>query len=382
MKYYIIVGEASGDLHASNLMEAMRKKDPGARFRCWGGDRMQAAGGELVKHIKELAFMGFAEVLTNLGKILPNFKLCKRDLLAWKPDVVILVDYPGFNLRMAAFAKRQGIPVTYYVSPQIWAWKQNRVKKIRRNVDLMLVILPFEKDFYARFGMEVDYVGHPLLDAVEKFKGQSDTIDFRKRNGLPDKPLVAILPGSREQEISRMLPGMLAVCRDFPYHHFVLAGLSMLPPVAYSKGPLPGNATLVMDQTQVLLSNAEAALVASGTATLEAALFDVPMVVCYKAGWVSYQIARKLVKVNHISLVNLVMDQSLVKELIQGDFNEQAVAMELDRLLADPGYRDRIMSGYSELKARLGGRGASERAAGAIAALLEGASTGQQKGLQ
>ena len=374
MKYYIIAGEASGDLHASNLMEAIKKNDPGARFRCWGGDRMQSAGAELVKHIRELAFMGFAEVLMNLGKILSNFRLCKRDLLAWKPDVVILVDYPGFNLRMAAFAKRQGIPVTYYVSPQIWAWKQSRLRTIRRNVDLMLVILPFEKDFYARFGMEVNYVGHPLLDAVEEFKDQSDPLEFRKRNGLPDKPLVAILPGSREQEISRMLPGMLAVCREFPSHHFALAGLSMLPAAAYSKEPLPQNATLVTDQTHALLSNAEAALVASGTATLEAAVIEVPMVVCYKAGWISYQIARKLVKVKHISLVNLVMDQSLVKELIQDDFNEKAVAMELERLLADPGYRDRILSGYSELKARLGGRGASERAAGAIAALLRGVS--------
>ena len=375
MKYYIIAGEASGDLHASNLMEAIKKNDPGARFRCWGGDRMQSAGAELVKHIRELAFMGFAEVLMNLGKILSNLRLCKRDLLAWKPDVVILVDYPGFNLRMAAFAKRHGIPVAYYVSPQIWAWKENRRRAIRRNVDLMLVILPFEKDFYARFGMEVDYVGHPLLDAVEEFKGQSDPLEFRERNSLPDKPLVAILPGSREQEISRMLPTMLAVCRDFPSHHFVLAGLSMMPAAAYSQEPLPENATLVMDQTQVLLSHAEATLVVSGTATLEAALIGVPMVVCYKAGWVTYQIARRLAKVKYISLVNLVMDQSLVKELIQDDFNEKTVSRELKRLIDEPGYRDRILSGYSELKARLGGRGASERAAGAIAALLKGAST-------
>jgi lipid-A-disaccharide synthase len=374
MKYYIIAGEASGDLHASNLMEAIKKNDPGARFRCWGGDRMQSAGAVLVKHIRELAFMGFAEVLVNLGKILSNFRLCKRDLLAWKPDVVILVDYPGFNLRMAAFAKKQGIPVTYYVSPQIWAWKQSRLRTIRRNVDLMLVILPFEKDFYARSGMEVNYVGHPLLDAVEEFKDQSDPLEFRKRNGLPDKPLVAILPGSREQEISRMLPGMLAVCGEFPSHHFALAGLSMLPAAAYSKEPLPQNATLVMDQTQALLSNAEAALVASGTATLEAALMGVPMVVCYKAGWVTYQIARRLAKVNYISLVNLVLNQALVKELIQDDFNEKSVSRELKRLIDEPGYRDRILSGYSELKTLLGGQGASERAAGAIAALLRGVS--------
>lgn len=370
MKYYIVAGEASGDLHAANLMEAIRGRDPGARFRCWGGDRMQAAGGELVTHIRELSYMGFAEVLANLGKILSNIRHCKRDLLAWKPDALILVDYPGFNLRMASFANRHGIPVIYYVSPQVWAWKQNRVRKIGRFVDLMLVILPFEKDFYARFGVEVVYVGHPLLDAVEKSRARSDPAGFRKRNRLPDKPLVAILPGSREQEISRMLPGMLAVCRDYPSNHFVLAGLSMLSPEVYSRTPLPENATLVMDQTDQLLSAARAAMVTSGTATLETALFDVPMVVCYKAGWISYQIARRLVKVKHISLVNLVMDQALVKELIQDGFHAESASLELGRLLANPGYRDRILSGYATLKEMLGGPGASERAAGAIVEML------------
>jgi lipid-A-disaccharide synthase len=371
MKYYIIAGEASGDLHASNLMEEIKKKDPRAHFRCWGGDRMQAGGAELVKHIRDLAFMGFAEVVLNLRTIYANFRLCKRDLLAWKPDVLILVDYPGFNMRMAAFAKAHGIPVVYYVSPQIWAWNQGRVKKIRRTVDRMLVILPFEKAFYARFGMEVDYVGHPLLDALETPGTERQLDGFRKRNRLPDKPLVAILPGSREQEISRLLPGMLAASKNFPSFHFVVAGLSMLPAANYAHVPLPENVSLVFDQTHALLSCAEAALVTSGTATLETALFEVPMVVCYKAGRVSYHIARKLVKVKYISLVNLVMDQELVRELIQDEFNEKAVSGELSRLLTDTVYRTRMLSGYTEMKAVLGGRGASERAAGIIDDLLK-----------
>lgn len=372
MKYYIIAGEASGDLHAANLMHALKQADADARFRVWGGDRMMAAGGVPVKHIRELAFMGFAEVVMNLGAILRNFRLCRKDLLNNKPDVLILVDYPGFNLKMAAFAKKHGIPVVYYISPQLWAWKQGRVRKVRRYVDRMLVILPFERDFYDGFGVDVAFVGHPLLDVPEIATPVSAHTDFFRRNDLPDRPLVAVLPGSREQEVSRLLSDMVAVADRFPEYQFVIAGLSLLPENTYDAPGLPGNVSLVIDQTYDLLSHSRAALVASGTATLEAALFGVPLVVCYRASTVSYHIARRLVKVRYISLVNLIMNEPLVRELIQHDFSRVKVADELERLLHDAAYREKILSGYEALRSMLGGSGASQRAASEILALLKG----------
>ncbi len=366
MKYYIIAGEASGDLHASNLMKQLKEKDPEAEFRCWGGDRMKNQGAHLVKHINELAFMGFWEVFINLKTILKNIKLCKQDILAYRPDVLILIDYPGFNLRMAEFAKKNGIKTVYYISPQVWAWKQSRVKKIRRYVDKMLVILPFEKAFYARFNYEVEFTGHPLLDAISREKETLDSVQFRKVNNLPDKPLVAILPGSRRQEITKMLKVMIAAAGRFPQYQFVIAGIEGLSEDFYRGFTEKENVSIVYGQTYPLLASAHAAMVASGTATLETALFEVPQVVCYKAGKVSFHIAKRLVKVKYISLVNLIMDREVVKELIQEEFNEAELANRLELLLHDKTYREELKNQYRELKEKLGGEGASKKAAGII----------------
>lgn len=366
MKYYLIAGEASGDLHASNLMKALKARDADARFRIWGGDRMVAQGGELVKHINELAFMGFLEVVLNLRTILRNMALCKKDLLEWKPDVLILIDYPGFNLRMAKFAKEQGIRVVYYISPQIWAWKQSRVKQIRRDVDKMLVILPFEKPFYERFGVEVSYVGHPLLDALEEYTREDSQEDFIKDNQLDERPIVALLPGSRKQELTASLKVMASMARHFPDHQFVVAGVGAHPESYYNELTAGTDVTTIFGQTYRLLAHARAALVTSGTATLETALFGVPQAVCYRAGRISYLIARRLVKVKFISLVNLVMDRQLVREMIQDDFNARDLKMELYRLLNDKDYIGQILSGYGELRHKLGDKGASEKAASQI----------------
>lgn len=372
MRYYIIAGEASGDLHASNLMQEIRRLDPAADFRCWGGDRMQVQGGTLVKHIDELAFMGFQEVLLNLRTILGNLRFCKKDLMAYQADVLILVDYPGFNLRMAAFAKKKGIRVVYYISPQIWAWKQSRVKKIEQDVDKMLVILPFEKAFYRQFGVDVDFVGHPLLDAIEQKQSELSAQTFRAQNDIPGKPLVAILPGSRQQEIIRMLKVMAEVAADFPDYHFVIAGLSAYSADFYKRFFSGPNVSIVYNQTYALLSLAKAAMVTSGTATLETALFGVPQLVCYKAGTISYSIARRLVKVKYISLVNLIMDRVVVREFIQSQCNKQALIRELGLLLHDDSYRSDMQSAYVMLKKKLGNGGASRNAASRIMAFLGG----------
>ncbi len=370
MKYYIIAGEASGDLHGSNLMRELKRQDAGATFRFWGGDRMLAQGGELVKHINELAFMGFWEVLINLRTILRNIKLCKKDLLEWKPDVLVLIDYPGFNLRMAEFAKKHGMKVVYYISPQIWAWKQSRVKKIRRDVDKMLVILPFEQAFYKRFGVEVEFPGHPLLDAISEFEQGSSREQFLTENGLSEKPIVALLPGSRKQELAATLKVMASVVDSFPSYQFVVAGVKGHP-AEYYQGLIKGTKVkLVFGQTYRLLAHAEAALVTSGTATLETALFGVPQAVCYRAGRVSYLIAKRLIKVKYISLVNLIMERPLVREMIQYDFNSNDLKKELQRLLHDRAYVEQIKAGYQELRQKLGGAGASKKAAEIIVKFL------------
>lgn len=363
MKYYIIAGEASGDLHASNLMKELKRQDAKAVFRFWGGDRMLAQGGELVKHINELAFMGFWEVLINLRTVLRNIRLCKDDLLRWKPDVLILIDYPGFNLRMAAFAKKQGIRVVYYISPQIWAWKQSRVKKVRRDVDKMLVILPFEKEFYSRFGVEVEFPGHPLLDAIGEYQKGDTREAFLQENGLTEKPIVALLPGSRKQELSATLKMMAAMEPHFPDQQFVVAGVKAHPESYYHELTAGTDVKLVFGQTYRLLAHSEAALVTSGTATLETALFGVPQAVCYRAGRISYLIARRLIKVKYISLVNLIMDRPLVREMIQYDFNSNDLKKELQHLLNDPNHVQQIRAGYLELRKKLGGEGASKNAA-------------------
>ena len=364
MNYYIIAGEASGDLHASNLMRELKKLDSNSSFRCWGGDLMKEQGGKLVKHYKELAFMGFAEVIINLRTILKNIELCKKDILSNKPNVLILVDYPGFNLRIAEFAKKNGIKVFYYISPQVWAWKQSRVHHIKKYVDRMFVILPFEKEFYKKFDYEVDFVGHPLLDALEQRKKTKDSFsDFVSKNGLNEKPIVAILPGSRKQEIEKMLPVMAQISSHYPDYQFVAAGVSTQQKDFYFSFIGKNNIKILFGKTYDLLEQSTAALVTSGTATLETALFGVPEVVCYKGGIISFQIAKMLVKVNFISLVNLIMGKEVVKELIQNEFNERSLRKETDKLLNEKTYRSNMISTLEELKMKLGGAGASRKTA-------------------
>jgi lipid-A-disaccharide synthase len=350
MKYYILAGEASGDLHAANLIKELRINDPSANIRAWGGDRMAKEGAVLVKHYKDLAFMGFVEVLKNLPTIFNNLSFCKKDILGFKPDVIILVDYPGFNLRIAEWAHKQGKKVFYYISPQIWAWKQSRVKQIRRTVEKMFVILPFEKEFYARFDVEVDFVGHPLLDAIEAEINEHPFIaeDFISRNKLTSKPLIALLPGSRKQEITIMLSQMLSVINDFPEHQFVIAGVDSISETFYQSVIGTQPVKLVFGQTHDLLRSSVAALVTSGTATLETALLNVPEVVCYKGGFVSYLIARQLIKVKYISLVNLIMDRIVVKELIQDQLNEKNLKHELGLILNNPKVRETIFNDFTE----------------------------------
>ncbi len=363
MKYYIIAGEASGDLHASNLMREMKKLDSGASFRCWGGDRMKQEGGVLVKHYRDLAFMGFTEVVMNIRTIIRNIAFCKKDLLENRPDVLILVDYPGFNLRLAEFAKQQGINVFYYISPQIWAWKESRVEKIKRCVDRMFVILPFEKEFYKKFDVDVEFVGHPLLDAIDQqLVDSGDRESWLKKNNLSAKPIVALLPGSRKQEISEMLPLMLSVTDDFPEYQFVVGAAPSVSDHFYQSIMNAKQVPLLHEQTYSLLMQSHAALVTSGTATLETALFEVPEVVCYKGGRISYLIARSLIKVKFISLVNLILDREAVKELIQQELNSFNLKIELRKIL-DPANQKRILKDYIDLKSMLGGKGASARAA-------------------
>lgn len=360
MKYYVIAGEASGDLHGSNLIKEIKKLDTEADIRAWGGDLMQAQGATLVKHIRDLAFMGFLEVLLNLRTILSNIKLCKSDIKSFEPDVLILIDYPGFNLRIAEWAKKQGLKVHYYISPQIWAWKQSRGHKIKRTVDKMFVILPFEKEFYKKFDLEVDFVGHPLLDAVEQFQENKLSFEvFAQQNNLNEKPIIALLPGSRKQEIEVMLPEFLKMIERFPNHQFVVAGAPAQTEAYYRSIFAGKDVNLIFGKTYNLLMHSSAALVSSGTATLETALFRVPEVVCYKGGWLSYYLARWLIKVKFISLVNLIVDREIVKELIQGEFNEKNIELELRSLLEDETKRKNLLNNYEELIQKLGGAGAS-----------------------
>ena len=365
-KYYIIAGEASGDLHASNLIAELRKKDPNAEFRGFGGDLMQKQGMELVRHYRTMAYMGFVEVAVNLRKVLNNINFCKKDIEEYQPDALILVDYPGFNLRIAEFAHEKGLKVFYYVSPQVWAWKRRRVQQIRKSVDKMLVILPFEEDFYKRYGVDVTYVGNPLLDELAKF-GSGNRSIFLRRNSLGEKrEIIALLPGSRTQEVKRMLPTMLKVVPHFPNYQFVVAGVSSVDTSLYKKIIGNSDVFLIENQTYDLLQNASAALVTSGTATLETALFSVPEVVCYKANGFSYLIAKWLIKVKFISLVNLVMEKEVVKELIQRDLTEENLVEELDQLLHNAKCQRRLLEDYEELKDRLGNAGASAMAAEVI----------------
>lgn len=369
MKYYIIAGEASGDLHGANLMKALYAKDTNADIRFWGGDLMQEAGGTLVSHYKERAFMGFFEVLKNLNKVLVFIKYCKKDIQKFNPDVVIFIDNSGFNLRIAKWAKQAGFTTNYYISPQVWASRASRVKKIKRDVDRMFVILPFEKAFYAQYDYEVDFVGHPLIDAIS----DRDLIDdkgFRATHNLGDKPIIALLPGSRKQEISKMLSVMLSLTNDFLNYTFVIAGAPSQEYAFYEQIIGKKEVKFINNKTYDLLSVASAALVASGTATLETALLKVPQVVCYKGGFISYQIAKRIITLKFISLVNLIMDREVVTELIQNDFTKSNLKAELSKILEQK-HREQLFLDYFELEKKLGGKGASEKTASLIVTQLQ-----------
>lgn len=372
MKYYIIAGEASGDLHGSNLIKELAKTDPGITVRCWGGDKMQAAGGQLVKHYRELAFMGFAEVLMNLRTIYRNLKFCKEDIGKFQPDVLILIDYPGFNLRIAKWAKQQGLRVIYYISPQVWAWKEGRVKMMKTCIDKMIVILPFEKDYYKnKWSWEVEYVGHPLVQEIENRKSNPES-DRDGNQRLSDKPIIALLPGSRKQEIKVKLPVMLEVARSFPDHQFIVAKAPGVDSSFYDDMLKNySNVSYVDNKTYDLLLQSKAALVTSGTATLETALFGVPEVVCYKGSWLSYQIGKRLVNIKYISLVNLIMDKLVVKELIQDDMTTPNLVKELKELLNNEERQNELKEDYESLKTLLAhGGNASANAAKAIQQFL------------
>lgn len=372
MKYFLIAGEASGDLHAANLIAALEHFDPEAEYAGWGGDRMQKNGLQLLKHYRELDYMGFLEVIKNLPAIFRNFKDCKAQIRAFQPDAVILVDYPGFNLRMAAWLHKHKIPVFYYISPQVWAWKASRVKKIRKYVDRMFSILPFEGEFYAQYNYKVDFVGHPLLDAIREYQHSEKDINA----GVPSlkddpRPLVALLPGSRKQEVERMLPVMLKMIPLFPDIQFVVAEVDSLEPSYYQDfykehSPVRG----LRGKTYPLLSVAHAAVVTSGTASLETALFGLPSVICYKAGGFSYQIAKRLVKVRFIGLANLIMDRMIIPELIQEEMNAKKLAQTLEPLLEDSPARRQMKLDLASLRDVLGGPGASKRTARLIFAHL------------
>jgi len=361
VKYYIIAGEASGDLHGSNLMKAIFKEDAKAEIHFWGGDLMQKVGGTLIKHYRELSFMGFIEVLMNVSTIFKNIAFCKKNIAEFKPDQLIFIDYSGFNLRIAKWAKQQKFRTNYYISPQVWASRAGRIKQIKRDIDAMYVILPFEEDFYKKQGYKVTFVGHPLLDAIAD-RRSIDAQQFRTENHLNNKPIIALLPGSRKQEITKMLSVMLKMVPKFTDYQFIIAGAPSQKFEFYQSFIKDSNVKFVVNKTYDLLSVSHAALVTSGTATLETALFKVPQVVCYKGSTISYQIAKRIVTIKYISLVNLILDREVVTELIQNDFTQQKLIQELTKIL-DPSYRKQLLLEYDVLEQKLGGKGASEKAA-------------------
>lgn len=364
MKYYIIAGEASGDLHGSNLMKALYEEDVNADIRFWGGDLMQSVGGTLVSHYKERAFMGFVEVLLNLRKIFGYISFCKKDIAEFNPDVVIFIDNSGFNLRIAKWAKQQGFRTNYYISPQVWASRAGRVEAIKRDVDEMFVILPFEKEFYKRYEYDVCFVGHPLIDGIAD-RPKVNEQQFRKEYNLGNKKIIALLPGSRKQEITKMLSVMVSLVDDFTEYQFVIAGAPSQSKAFYEEFIQRKNVKFINNKTYDLLDISWAALVASGTATLEAALFKIPQVVCYKGSWISYQIAKRIITLDYISLVNLIMDKEVVTELIQNDFTRANLEQELRKIL-DGEKRKQLLLDYNELEEKLGGKGASKNTAKGI----------------
>ena len=351
MKYYLVAGERSGDLHGGNLIREIHRKDPEAEVRCWGGDAMEVAGAELVTHYREMAFMGFLEVVKNLKTIRNFLQTCKQDLLDFQPDAVILIDYPGFNLRIAKFAKKQDWPVYYYIAPKTWAWNAGRTHKLRKYVDQVFSILPFEESFFRKYDVNVTYVGNPLLDAINNFR--SDPL-FRQQRRIPEKPIIALLPGSRRQEIDNVLAVMLDVVTTFPAAHFAVAAVGNLPAYYYNPVRSHPQVSIVTDQTYQVLSIADLAIVTSGTATLETALFNVPQIVVYKTSTISYRIARALIRVPYISLVNLIMDGEVVPELIQKEFNSEKVSNIGQKLLANSEERQAQLASYKLLRNLLG----------------------------
>lgn len=364
MKYFIIAGEKSGDLHGSNLIRELHRTDPDATIFCRGGDLMQKAGAHLLMHFKNISFMGFVSVIRNLPVIARNFAECKKQILDIRPDVIILIDYPGFNLRIAEFAKKAGFRVFYYISPKIWAWREGRVKKIKKYVDRIYIIFPFEAEFYRKHGIEAHYFGNPLVDEIEKQTSRiSELKEKESINGIDNRPVIALLAGSRKHEVKLILPRMLEVVRHFPGYQFVIAGVDTLPETLYSDitGELP--VRLVVDRTYELLSISTAALVTSGTATLETALMNVPQVVCYKGDFISMLIAWFVIRVDFISLVNLIMGKEVVRELVQYSLNEKNLIKELSSILPGSAGREKMLADYAVLRERLGKPGASSKVA-------------------
>ena len=360
MKYYLIAGERSGDLHGSNLIKELLSHDPQAEIRCWGGDLMEQSGGSLVVHYRNLSFMGIWEVFKNLLTIKKYLDFCKKDLQEFRPDVLVLIDYPGFNLRIAEFAAKQKIKTCYFISPKLWAWNQKRAKKIKRYVDRMFVILPFEKQFYQKYEYQVTYVGNPLVQTVASFEAEPQGLeDLRSES----RPIVAILPGSRAQEISHMLEVMLALVPEFPQYKFVLAAVDNVPTEYYQQAQKTKDVTVLTNKAYDLLSIASAAIVTSGTASLETALFNVPQIVCYKTSWVTYLVGKVLIKVPFLSLVNLIAEAQVVPELIQKEYNRQAVSDHLKNIMQDGPGRNQQLAGYRKVKTLLGNKKASQETA-------------------
>lgn len=375
MRYYIIAGEASGDLHGSNLIKGIRKIDSSAQIRCWGGDLMKEAGAELVKHYKEGAIMGFVEVVANLGKLAKNLNDCKNDIINYNPDVVVLIDYPGFNFRIAQFAKERGMRVFYYIAPKVWAWKEKRVHKLKKYVDRLFIIFPFEIEYFKKWGIDAIYRGNPLLDSVDNHRSADETKEaFQKRTGIGSaETTVALLAGSRRGEIKYLLPRMMQVAEKYPHYRFLLACAPSMEREFYESiiGKKCSNIKLLFGETYSILRHSDAAIINSGTASLEAALIGVPQVVCYGGNEISYQIAKRVVKLKYISLANLIMDKGLFKELIQHDCTPQKISQELDNLLDNRVYREKMMADYRNVRDVLGGKGASEKVAGAMIEELE-----------
>ena len=373
MKYYIISGEASGDLHGSNLMKAIYRHDPQAEVRFWGGDLMQSVGGTMVKHIRDLAIMGIVEVVAHLRTVLANIRLCKQDILAYNPDAVVFIDYPGFNLRIAKFTHSHGFKNFYYISPQVWAWKKGRIKTMRRVLDKMFVILPFEKPFYDKYGVEnVEYVGHPLLDAVADFNEGHTADEFRRQHNLDDRPIIALMPGSRKMELRKMMPTMADLASRHPEYNFVIAGMTLLGDSFYKPFLTSENVTLVYDQTYLLLQSAFAGVITSGTATLEAALFHLPQVVCYRANALTVAFAKRFAKVEYISLVNLIANKPVVRELIQEDLNKNTLETEFSKITKDKNNRMTMEAEYENIEKMLGSQGVSDKAVLSILKTLKG----------